>query len=66
LEIAIYLPQPTIWAYWTLLFHISVAAELLLLLPFTKFAHALYRTIALYFHALKPVSVVEPAKAGAD
>jgi len=66
LEIALYLPQPVIWAYWTLLFHISVAGELLLLLPFTKFAHAIYRTIALYFHALKPVPVIEVAKAGAD
>ncbi|HEY9153382.1 MAG TPA: hypothetical protein VIN60_10885, partial [Anaerolineales bacterium] len=66
LEIAIYLPQPAIWAYWTLLFHISVAGELLLLLPFTKFAHAIYRTIALYFHVLKSVPVAETVKAGTD
>jgi ferredoxin/nitrate reductase gamma subunit len=66
LEIAVYLPTPAPWAYWTLLGHISVAAELLLLLPFTKFAHAIYRTIALYFHALKPIPVTEPAKAGTD
>ena len=66
LEIALYLPQPAAWAYWTLLFHISVAAELLLLLPYTKIAHAIYRTIALYFHALKPIPATEPAKAGTD
>jgi ferredoxin len=66
LEIALYLPQPGIWAYWTLLFHISAAGELLILMPFTKFAHAMYRAIAIYFHALKPVPVAEPAKAGAD
>jgi ferredoxin len=66
LELAVYLPKPAPWAYWTLLAHISVAAELLLLLPFTKFAHAIYRTIALYFHALKPVPVSEPVKAGTD
>jgi len=66
LEIAVYLPTPAPWAYWTLLSHISVAAELLLLLPFTKFAHAIYRTIALYFHALKPIPATEPAKAGTD
>jgi len=66
LEIAIYLPQPAAWAYWTLLFHISVAGELLLLMPFTKFAHAIYRTIALFFHALRPVPIAEVAKAGAD
>jgi nitrate reductase gamma subunit len=66
LEIAVYLPHPEVWAYWTLLGHITVAVELLLLLPFTKFAHVLYRTIALYFHALKPLAVAEKAEAGAD
>ncbi len=64
LEMALYLPQPAAWAYWTLLFHISVAAELLLLLPYTKFAHGIYRTIALYFHTLKPIRTTELAKAG--
>jgi ferredoxin/nitrate reductase gamma subunit len=66
LETAVYLPSAAPWMYWTLLSHISVAAELLLLLPFTKFAHAVYRTIALYFHALKPIPATEPAKAGTD
>jgi ferredoxin/nitrate reductase gamma subunit len=66
LELGVYLPHPAPWMYWTLLGHISVAAELLLLLPFTKFAHALYRTIALCFDALKPVPVADPAKAGTD
>jgi nitrate reductase gamma subunit len=66
LEVAVYLPSPAPWMYWTLLCHITVAAELLMLLPFTKFAHAIYRTIALYFHALKPVPATEPAKAGTD
>jgi len=63
LEIAVYLPAPAPWMYWTLLAHVAVAVELLLLLPFTKFAHALYRTLALYFHALKPIAATEPAKA---
>jgi ferredoxin len=66
LEIAVYLPHPAPWMYWTLVSHITVAAELLLLLPFTKFAHAIYRTIALYYHALKPIPATEPAKAGTD
>ena len=66
LEIAVYLPNPAPWMYWALVGHISVAAELLLLLPFTKFAHAIYRTIALYFHALRPIPVTQPAKAGTD
>jgi ferredoxin/nitrate reductase gamma subunit len=66
LEIAVYLPYPAPWAYWTLLGHVTVAGEMLILLPFTKFAHAIYRTIALYFHALRPVPVSEPARAGTD
>ena len=34
------------------LFHVSVAMELMLLLPFIKFAHVIYRPIALFFYAL--------------
>ena len=66
LEIAVYLPHPAIWAYWTLLGHIAGAVELLLLAPFTKFAHVLYRTMAMYLHALKPVPVTKQAEAGTD
>ena len=66
LEIAVYLPHPAIWAYWTLLGHITVAVELLLLLPFTKFAHAMYRTMAIYFHSLKPMPAAKKVPAGTD
>ncbi len=66
LEIAVYLPNPAIWAYWTLLGHMAAAIELILLAPFTKFAHVIYRTIALFIHALKPVPVTEKATAGTD
>jgi nitrate reductase gamma subunit len=62
LEIAVYLPQPPVWGYWMLLFHVAVAMELVLLAPFTKFAHAFYRTVALYAHALKPL----PEQVSAD
>lgn len=61
IEIALYLPGAPMWGYWVFLFHISVSIVLLLLLPFTKFAHALYRTVALYIQALKPVQVVKDA-----
>jgi ferredoxin len=64
LEAAIYLPQAYGWSYWMLLVHLVVVLELLVLLPFTKFAHVLYRTMALYVHALKPVSATEGANAG--
>jgi ferredoxin/nitrate reductase gamma subunit len=66
IEFALYLSHPPLWGYWMFLFHVSVSITLLLLLPFTKFAHALYRIVALYFHALKPVPVVEAAKVGTD
>lgn len=61
LEISLYLPTTPIWGYWMLLFHVTVAMELVVLAPFTKFAHAFYRTVALYIHALKPVPEVEQA-----
>jgi ferredoxin/nitrate reductase gamma subunit len=66
IEIALYLPHPPIWGYWMFLFHVSVSMTLLFLLPFTKFAHSLYRIIALYFHALKPVPVAKMSKVGID
>jgi ferredoxin len=61
LELAVYLPQPYAWSYWMLLAHMAIVFELLFLLPFSKFAHAVYRTVALYLHALKPLPESEPA-----
>jgi len=48
----VYVPENLLpsWAHWTLIIHIVVAAELLLMLPFSKFAHALYRPIALWLY----------------
>ena len=66
LEVAVYLPQPHAWSYWALLVHLVVVGELLLLAPFSKFAHAVYRTIALYFAALKPLTEREKAPAATD
>ena len=57
IEIALYLPGAPAWGYWM---------TLLLLLPFTKFAHAIYRVVALYIRALKPVSRQDAVPAGAD
>jgi nitrate reductase gamma subunit len=66
IEIALYLPGAPMWGYWMFIFHVAVSITLLLLLPFTKFAHAIYRIVALYIHALKPVPEAEAASASAD
>jgi ferredoxin len=55
LEFALYLPQQPLWGYWVFLFHVAVAGEMLLLIPFTKFAHAIYRIVALFIYSLKPM-----------
>lgn len=55
-EVALYLPGAPIWGYAMFIFHVAVSITLLLVLPFTKFAHVLYRTVALYLHALGPVA----------
>jgi ferredoxin len=52
LELALYLPEPPTWGYWFFLFHVAVAMELVLLAPFMKLAHAVYRPVALFFLAL--------------
>jgi len=56
LELALYLPQAPGWGYWVFLFHVAVAMELVLLAPFMKLAHVLYRPVALFFFALRPAT----------
>jgi hypothetical protein len=36
---------------------------MLLLIPFTKFAHAVYRTVALFIYSLKPMPKAKMASA---
>ena len=52
IELALYLPEPPAWGYWIFLVHVAVAMELVLLAPFMKLAHAVYRPVALFFVAL--------------
>ena len=52
LELALYLPSAPAWGYWVFLVHVAVAFELVLLAPFMKLAHAVYRPVALFFAAL--------------
>ena len=63
LESADYIQPTAMWGYAVLIVHVSLAMDLLVLLPFTKFAHVFYRTVALYVHALKPVPETVSAEA---
>jgi nitrate reductase gamma subunit len=60
-ELSLYIP-PSAWGYWMLIFHIAVSMEMVLLLPFTKFAHAILRIAALFIHDLKPKPVEKPVE----
>ena len=62
IELALYLPTAPAWGYWVFLFHVAVAMELVLLAPFMKFAHAVYRPVALIFLAL--AQAPQPAPEG--
>jgi nitrate reductase gamma subunit len=48
LELGLYLPQAPAWGYPMFLVHVGVAIALVLLVPFGKFAHVLYRPVALF------------------
>ncbi len=52
-EISVYLPLGSVGAYAVFLVHIVGAMLLVLLLPFTKFAHAMLRPVALFIHEFK-------------
>jgi ferredoxin/nitrate reductase gamma subunit len=52
IELALYLPGAPAWGYALFLVHVAVAMELVLLAPFMKLAHAVYRPVALFFVAL--------------
>lgn len=51
-EVALYLPEPPLWGHALFPFHVVVAMELVLLAPFTKFAHAVYRPVSLFPQSL--------------
>jgi nitrate reductase gamma subunit/ferredoxin len=54
-EVALYLPRGAVWAYVLFLVHVVVGMEIVLLFPFTKFAHAVYRPVALLIQELARV-----------
>ena len=49
LTAAIYLPVGATWLYGVFLVHVVLAMELLILMPFTKFAHVIYRPVAIWY-----------------
>jgi ferredoxin len=53
IELALYLPEPPVWGYLGFLVHVAIAMELVLLVPFTKFAHAIYRPVSLFLQSLQ-------------
>ncbi len=61
IEAALYLEPVPAWGYWVFLLHVAVAMELVLFLPFTKFAHAMYRPVALFFYGLARDDTTHPA-----
>ncbi len=52
LEILDYTAPATVTGNIVLLLHIVLGFEIVLMLPFTKFAHVMYRSLALFVHAL--------------
>lgn len=59
LEMAVYTLLPPAWGYTLLVIHVSLAMDLLTLLPVSKFAHIVYRTVALFLYNLRPVEETE-------
>ncbi len=53
LEVMLYLPVSVAVGYGLFLSHVALAMELLVLFPFTKFAHALYRPLAYGIYRFK-------------
>jgi ferredoxin len=51
-EIAVYLPTGSTLGYLLFLIHVVLGMEVVILLPFTKFAHAVYRPLALLVHSM--------------
>lgn len=51
-ELSLYVPGGATFGYGVFIAHVALALDLLVLLPFGKFAHVVYRPVALFFHAL--------------
>ena len=59
LEMSVYTLLAPMWGYELLRAHVSLAMALLALLPVGKFAHVVYRTVAVFLYNLRPVEQAE-------
>jgi ferredoxin/nitrate reductase gamma subunit len=62
-ELLVYLPQVTLFAYIIFLIHVVLAMDLIVLMPLSKFAHVLYRPLALALHHWSQQPVAQAATA---
>jgi uncharacterized protein (DUF983 family) len=65
-EVVVYLPAPTSFGHWVFFTHVVLAMDLVALLPLTKFAHVLYRTLALVLFAWRHAPAKVTASVGAE
>jgi ferredoxin len=64
-EVAVYLPMNTV-SHAVFFVHVVLAMDMVALLPLTKFAHALYRTLALVLFAWRHAPAAEAVTAQAQ
>jgi hypothetical protein len=64
-EIVVYLPMNTV-GHAVFFVHVVLAMDLVAMLPLTKFAHALYRTLALVLFAWRHAPAMEAVVADAQ
>ena len=64
-EISVYLPA-SVFTHLAFFVHVVLAMDLVALLPLTKFAHAMLRTVALGLHAWRSKSTRSEHTAGAE
>ena len=65
-EVVVYLPSPSTFGHAIFFTHVVLAMDLVAMLPLTKFAHVLYRTLALVLFAWRRAPARLTASVGAE
>ena len=65
-EVIVYLPSPSTAGHLIFFAHVVLAMDLVAMLPLSKFAHVLYRTLALVLFAWSHAPAPESASIGAE